>query len=213
MLPACPVLYYTDTNNDHSIQWSESAVRQAWLANGESMWQERLILPGYENRQRHHPAGSPPFLMFTNKKSKNNHGSGNQNNPNQGNQGNNRGNQGNNQGNQNNQGNSGYQGNNRGNQGNNPGNQNSGRGYQGKNPRGGKYNPPQGGPNSSADSAGQNQGIDDYDIDSSDILNLPDVVSFISHVDTLPTLIQDEYLHDPSILPSNYLNVTVSVYG
>ena len=23
MLPACPVLYYTDTNNDHSIQWSE----------------------------------------------------------------------------------------------------------------------------------------------------------------------------------------------
>ena len=92
MLPACPVLYYTDTNNDHSIQWSESAVGQAWLANGEAMWQERLILPGYENRQRHHPAGSPPFLMFTNKKSKNNHGSGNQNNPNQGNQGNNRGN-------------------------------------------------------------------------------------------------------------------------
>ena len=35
MLPACPVLYYTDTNNDHSIQWSESAVGQAWLANGE----------------------------------------------------------------------------------------------------------------------------------------------------------------------------------
>ena len=25
------------------------------------------------------------------------------------------------------------------------------------------------------------------------------------------TLIQDEYLHDPSIIPSNYLNVTVSV--
>ena len=50
MLPACPVLYYTDTNNDHSIQWSESAVGQAWLANGEAMWQERLILPGYENR-------------------------------------------------------------------------------------------------------------------------------------------------------------------
>ena len=46
MLPACPVLCYTDTNNDHSIQWSESAVGQAWLANGESMWQERLILPG-----------------------------------------------------------------------------------------------------------------------------------------------------------------------
>ena len=46
MLPASPVLYYTDTNNDHSIQWSESVVGQAWLANGEAMWQERLILPG-----------------------------------------------------------------------------------------------------------------------------------------------------------------------
>ncbi len=155
------------------------------------MWQERLILPGYENRQRYHPAGSPPFLMFTNKKSKNNHGSGNQNNPNQGNQGNT-------QGNQNNQGNRGNQSNNRGNQNQGYGNQNAGRGYQGKKPRGGKYNPPQGGPTSSSDSAGQNQGINDYDVDSSDILNLPDVVSFISHVDTLPTLIQDEYLHDPS---------------
>ena len=36
-------------------------------------------------------------------------------------------------------------------------------------------------------------------------------MSFISHVDTLPTLIQDEYLHDPSTLPSKHLNVTVSV--
>ena len=62
MLPACPVLYYTDTNNDHSINWSESAVDRAWLANGEAMWQERLILPSYENCQRYHPAGSPPFL-------------------------------------------------------------------------------------------------------------------------------------------------------
>ena len=70
------------------------------------------------------------------------------------------------------------------------GNQSAGGGYQGKNPRGGKYNPPQGGPNSSSDSAGQNQVINDYDVDSPDILNLPDVVSFISHVDTLPTLIQ-----------------------
>ena len=43
------------------------------------------------------------------------------------------------------------------------------------------------------------------------MLILPDVTSFISHVDTLPTLIQDEYLHDPSTLPSNHLNVTVSV--
>ena len=36
-------------------------------------------------------------------------------------------------------------------------------------------------------------------------------VSVISHDDTIPTLIDDEYLHDPSILPSNHLNVTVLV--
>ena len=90
MLPACPVLYYTDTdtNNDHSSNWSESIVGRAWLANGEAMWQVRLILPSYENRQRYHPAGSPSFLINTNKKAKNNHGSGDQCNPNQGNQGN-----------------------------------------------------------------------------------------------------------------------------
>ena len=124
MLPACPVLYYTDTKTDHTCNWSDSTVGQVWLANGEVMWQERLILPGYENRQTYHPAGFPPFLMNNNKKAKNNHGSGNQGNQNQGNQGNfnrgnqNQGNQGNhgNQGNQN-QDNQGYQGNfNRGNQ-------------------------------------------------------------------------------------------------
>ena len=148
--------------------------------------------------------------MFTNKKSKNNHGSGNQSNPNQGNQGNNQGIQ--NQGNQDNQDNQGNQGNfNCGNQNQGSSNQSAGRGYQGKNPRGGKYNPPQGGPNSSSDSAGQNQGTNDYDVTSSDILDLPDVASLISHVDTLPMLIQDEYLHDPSTLPSNHLIVTVSV--
>ena len=194
MLPACPVLYYTDTNNDNSCNWSESIVGQAWLANGEAMWQERLILPGYEIRQRYHPTGSPPFLMTTNKKAKNNHGSGNQDNPNQGNQGN-QGNQDNYQGNQGNF--------NLGNQNQGSGNQSAGRGYQGKNPRGGKYNPPQGGPNSSSDSAGQNQGTNDYDVDTSDMLN-QDFASVISHVDTLPTLIQDEYLHDPSTLPSNH---------
>ena len=41
--------------------------------------------------------------------------------------------------------------------------------------------------------------------------NLPDFVSAISHADTISALIQDEYLHDPSTLPSNHLNVTVSV--
>ena len=219
MLPACPVLYYTDTNTDHTCNWSDSVLGQAWLAKGEVMWQERLILPGYENRQRFHPAGSPPFLMNNNKKAKNNHGSGNQGTQNQGNYGNqgnfNRGNQ--NQGNQGNYGNQGnqYQGNqcnfNRGNQNQGAGSQGAGRGYYGKNPRGGKCNLPQGGPNSSSDSAGQNQGTNDYDVDASDMSTLPYSVSVISHDDTIPTLIHDEYLHDPSTLPSNHLNVTVSV--
>ena len=41
--------------------------------------------------------------------------------------------------------------------------------------------------------------------------NLLDSVSVILHADKISTLIQDEYLHDPSTLPSNHLNVTVSV--
>ena len=183
------MLYYTDTNADHTYNWSDSTVGQIWSANGEVMWQERLILPGYENRQRFHPAGSPPFFMTANKKAKNNHGSGNQGTQNQGNQGNF----------------------NRGNQNQGAGNQSAGRGYQGKNPRGGKYNPPQGGPNPSSNSAGPNQGINDYDVDTSDMSILPYSVSVISHDDTISALIHDEYLHDPSTLPSNHLNVTVSV--
>ena len=54
MLPACPVLYYTNTNTDHSCSSADSTVGQAWLVDGEVMWQERLILPGYEYRQRYH---------------------------------------------------------------------------------------------------------------------------------------------------------------
>ena len=71
-------------------------------------------------------------------------------------------------------------------------------------PRGGGGNP-------SSHSSGQNQGTHDYDVDTSDMSNLPDSVSVISHADTISTLIQDEYLHDPTNLPSNHLNVTVSV--
>ena len=111
MLPTCPVLYYTDTNTEHSCNWADSTLGQAWLAIGEVMWQERLILPGYESRQRYHPVGSPPFLMNNNKRAKTNHGSSNQGNQNQGNQGNqgnsNRGNQNQGTGNQGNYGNQG----------------------------------------------------------------------------------------------------------
>ena len=43
------------------------------------------------------------------------------------------------------------------------------------------------------------------------MLNSPDFVSAISQADTISVLIQDEYSHDPSTLPFNHLNVTVSV--
>ena len=70
---------------------------------------------------------------------------------------------------------------------------------------------PRGGPNPSSDSAGPNQGTNDYDVDTSDMSILPYSVSVISHDDTIPTLIHDEYFHDPSTLPSNHLNVTISI--
>ena len=95
-------MYYSDTNNDHGCNWSDSFVGKAWLAQGEVMWQERLILPGYETRERYHPAGAPPYLMCNNKKHKGNQGGGKGSNPNQGNQNHGSGNRGNqNQGNQN----------------------------------------------------------------------------------------------------------------
>ena len=84
------------------------------------MWQEGLILPGYENRRLHYPKGSEPFLMSNNKKAKNNQGYGKGSNRNTSN---NQGNQNWNQG----QGNQGYQ-----NQGNQNPNQNRNQG----NPRG-----------------------------------------------------------------------------
>ena len=167
------------------------------------MWQERLILPGYETRERYHPAGSPPYLMCNSKKLKGNQGGGKGSNPNQGNQNQGFGNRGNqNQGNQN------YQNRNQGNPG--PGgNQGGGRGYQGKNPRGGKYNPPQGDYNASAGSTNQ-QGIYDYDVDSSDITDIQHSVSCVT-ASVIPAIFPDEFLHDPSTLPSDHLNVTVFV--
>ena len=65
--------------------------------------------------------------------------------------------------------------------------------------------------NHGSDSAGQNQGTNDYDVDTSDMSILPYSVSVISHPDTISMFIHNEYMHDPSTLPSNHLNVTVSV--
>ena len=148
--------------------------------------------------------------MCNNKKHKGNQGGGKGSNPNQGNQNQgsrNRGNQ--NQGNQNQgNGNQNYQNCNQGNPG--PGgNQDGGRGYQGKNPRGGKYNPPQGDNNASAGSANQ-QGTYDHDVESSDITDIEHSVSCIT-ASVIPAILPDEFLHDPWILPSDHLNVTVLV--
>lgn len=60
VLKDCPAFYYTDANNNHYCDWSESVVGKVWLANGEVMWQEGLILPGYEDCWLHNPKGSEP---------------------------------------------------------------------------------------------------------------------------------------------------------
>ena len=95
VLKDCPALYFTDIKSDHYCDWSESVVGKAWLANGEAMWQDGLILPGYEDRRLHYPKDSEPFLMSNNKKAKNNQGYGKGSNQNTSN---NRGNQNRNQG-------------------------------------------------------------------------------------------------------------------
>ena len=98
------------------------------------------------------------------------------------------------------------------NQGNPGGNQGAGRGYQGRNPRRGKYNPPQGEYNPPSNSSGQNQSTNDYDVDTSNIFDQPQSVSLITIDNVIvPAFIPDEYLHDPSALPSHHLNLTVSV--
>ena len=207
ILDECPVLYYSDTNNNHGCNWSDSFVGKAWLAQGEVMWQERLILPGYETRKRYHPADAPPYLMCNSKKPKGNQGGGKGSKPNQGNQNQGFGNRGNqNQGNQNQgYGNQNYQNRNQGNPG--PGgNQGGVEGTRSKNPRGGKYNPPQGDKNASTGSADQ-QGIYD-DVDSSDITVIKHSVSCVI-ASVIPAILPDEFLHDPSTLPSDHLNVLV----
>jgi hypothetical protein len=74
-LRQCPSMYYTDTNNDHNVEWVDSKLGKTWADNGEVKWQEHLILPGYENRRMFHPKGSEPFLMVAdNKKQKPNQG-------------------------------------------------------------------------------------------------------------------------------------------
>ena len=137
-------------------------------------------------------------------RSKQGHGGNNQNQGNQGNQG------GGYQGNQGGgyQGNGGGRGKQRG--GYNPNsNQNQGRGSGG---RGNRYNPPQGNFPPFSSSLSQDQGknlrFDDVAaIFDNDIHNLMD-----SHVEEQPhVIVREEFLHNPSTLPSHHLNVTVIV--
>ena len=77
-LADCPVLYYSDSNTDHQVDWESYTVRMAWAAVGYTEWQLNLVLPGYEERVQYYPKGSKPYLMcHDNKRAKNSHGSGN----------------------------------------------------------------------------------------------------------------------------------------
>ena len=54
--------------------------------------------------------------------------------------------------------------------------------------------------------------MNDYDVDTSNISDHTHSVSLITNDDVIvPAFIPDEYLQDPSTLPSHHLNVTVSV--
>ena len=64
-------------------------------------------------------------------------------------------------------------------------------------------------PNASASSANQ-QGIYDDDVDSSDIIDIKHSVSCVI-ASVIAAILPDEFLHDPSTLPSDHLNVTVLV--
>ena len=189
----------------------------AWAAVGFTEWQQHLVLPGYDDRVLSLSKGSKPYLMSNdNKRPKNSHGSGNNPNASGGSDRSNQGQGGYNQkkGNQGNQG-GGYYGNQGGGRGKQRGgynpnaNQNQGRGSGG---RGNRYNPPQGNNPPSSSSSGQDQGmnlcLDDVAaVFDDDTHNLMDVhVEEQQHV-----MVREEFLHDPSILPSHHLNVTIIV--
>ena len=49
-LADCPIMYYSDSNTNHQVEWESSTVGMAWAAVGYSEWQLNLVLPGYEER-------------------------------------------------------------------------------------------------------------------------------------------------------------------
>ena len=129
LLAECPVLYYSDANNDHQTDWHLSNLGKAWLAQGYTEWQNELELPGYEERKLFMPKGTKPFMMGdSNKRARHNNASEgvNNNNNNNYNGNNNMGNQRRSQGqNNNNNNNFNNNGNNNNNNYNNNGNFNN----------------------------------------------------------------------------------------
>ena len=89
-------------------------------------------------------------------------------------------------------------------------NQNQGRGSGG---RGNKYNSLQGNnPSSSSFSSGQDQGKNLYSDDVAAVFDIDSHNLMDSHAEEQPhVIIRGEFLHDPSVLPSHHLNVTVIV--
>ena len=145
LLAECPVLYYSDANNEHQIDWHVSTLGKAWLLHGYTEWQIELELPGYEDRKLLMPKNTKPFMMGdSNKRARHNNASEgvNNNNNNNYNRNNNMGNprrfQGQNNNNNNNFNNNGNNNNknynNNGNFNNNNNNNNNRRNnYQGQN--------------------------------------------------------------------------------
>ena len=78
ILNECPILYYSDSNTDHSADREDSTLGMAWAAVGFTEWQQHLVLPGYEDRVLLLIKGSKPYLMSNdNKRPKNSHCGGN----------------------------------------------------------------------------------------------------------------------------------------
>ena len=63
ILTDCPVLYWSDTNTDHHIDWINSKVGKAWAQQGHKKRMPELILPGYEKLVLLQPLGTPPNAM------------------------------------------------------------------------------------------------------------------------------------------------------
>lgn len=63
ILTDCPVLYWSDTNTDHHIDWINSKVGKLWAQQGHKKRMPELIRPGYEKLVLLQPLGTPPNAM------------------------------------------------------------------------------------------------------------------------------------------------------